>query len=180
MSNGEIISRLNEAIENTDDSAAAGAMREAADALRRADDRAYAARVASFHDTLREESGEDYLTVRAAGFDEGSLGATPDTPAEAVAQMAELKAERNRLFWSSFLSEESGEVSKALNDGESAEAFQDEVVDVMVICFAIADVFGFDIREVFDRVMAENEGKPKSQNGTGKLRAEAREEWRDD
>lgn len=139
----------------------------------------YADRVERFHDAVRADGDEDYLTVVANRFDDDDLPSLPSTSEAVADQLAEMKAERNRLFWAAFLAEETGEVASCLTSGEPPENFEDEVGDVMVLAFAIADVFGFEPGEVFDRVMTENEKKPKRQEGTGKLPDEAREGWRD-
>jgi len=139
----------------------------------------YGRRVRRFHDDLRENGDEDYLTVLADRFEAEDLPVTGDTPVPVADHLAEVYAERNRLFWAAFLAEETGEVASALTSGETAEEFKDEVGDVLVLCFAIADCFDFPMWEVFDRVMDENEDKPKRQEGTGKLPRESRGEWRD-
>lgn len=139
----------------------------------------YADRVERFHDAVRADGDEDYLTVVADRFGSEDLPSMPSTSEAVEDQLAEMKAERNRLFWAAFLAEETGEVASCLTSGEPPENFEDEVGDVMVLAFAIADVFGFDPAGVFDRVMTENEKKPKRQEGTGKLPDEAREGWRD-
>lgn len=137
----------------------------------------YAERVKRFHDEVREAGDEDYLTVLADRLGQDNLPVPPDTPHEAVDYIAEIKAERNRLFWAAFLSEENGEVSSCLTSGDPPEDFREEVADVLVLCHAIADVFGFDMLEAFHEVMDENDEKPKRQEGTGKLPAEARGRW---
>jgi len=151
---------------------------EAIEDIERIDD-PYADRVRAFHDEVRERADHDYLTVVADRFERSDLPVPVDTPYEAEDVLAEMMAERNRLFWSSFLSEESGEVSKCLNDGEPPEHLQKEVADVVVLCFAIADVFGFDMQKEFHGVMDENDQKPMTQSGTGKLPASARDDWRE-
>lgn len=140
----------------------------------------YAERVEAFHGEVRRNGDEDYLTVLADRFDEDDLPLPVDSQRASEEAMAEILAERNRLFWSSFLAEETGEVASCLTSGEPPENFEDEVADVVVLCFAIADCFDFDMADAFGRVMDENEHKPKTQEGTGKLPAEARDEWRGD
>jgi len=138
----------------------------------------YAGRVRAFHGDVREAGDEDYLTVLADRLGREDLPLMPDARIESEEAMSEILAERNRLFWSSFLAEEAGEVASCLTSGEPPENFEDEVADVLVLCHAIADCFEFSMREAFDRVMDENESKPKTQEGTGKLPGEARDEWR--
>jgi len=138
----------------------------------------YADRVRDFHDEVRGTGDEDYLTVLADRLGREDLPLMPDARIESEEAMSEILAERNRLFWSSFLAEETGEVASCLTSGEPPEDFEDEVADVLVLCHAIADCFEFSMRGAFDRVMTDNESKPKTQEGTGKLPSDARDEWR--
>lgn len=138
----------------------------------------YEERVERLHDALRENGNGDFLTVLADRFNPEDLPLPADHHIESAAAMEEVLAERNRLFWSSFLAEESGEVSSCLNDGEPPEDFREEVADVAILCYAIADVFDFDLGTAFHSKMDENDEKPKRPEGTGKLPAEARGNWR--
>lgn len=138
----------------------------------------YTQRVVRFHDALREQGSENYLTVLADAFDGDELPVTADTPPHVENALAEMVAERNRLFWAAFLSEEAGEVASCLTSGEPPENFEEEVADVLILCHAIADCFGFDMLDAFHSKMDENDQKPKRQEGTGKLPGEARDEWR--
>lgn len=138
----------------------------------------YTQRVRRFHDALRERGNENYLTVIADAFGPGDLPVPADTPHEAAALLAEVTAERNRLFWAAFLAEESGEVASCLTSGEPPADFREEVADVLILCHAIADCFEFDMIQAFHEKMDENDEKPKRQEGTGKLPSEARDEWR--
>lgn len=137
----------------------------------------YSSRVKRFHDEVRERGDEDYLTVLAHKLGQDDLPVPPETPPPATDLLAEVMAERNRLFWASFLAEETGEVASVLTSGEPPDNFREEVADVLVLCHAIADCFGFDMLEAFHEVMDKNDQKPKRQEGTGKLPAEARERW---
>lgn len=140
----------------------------------------YQRRIAEFHDTLEAESDSDYLTVFANRFDGEDLPVPADTPHEAESQLAEVIAERNRLFWGSFLGEEVGEVQSALNDGEPPESFRKEVADVVIVAFGIADVFDFSMARAFHEKQDRNEDKPIEQgDGTGKLPNQGREGWRE-
>ena len=139
----------------------------------------YSERVEKFHQRLQEESHEDYLAAHAEDVMECEtpVDVYEDLPEAARHEYARVVAERNRLFWASFLNEEAGEVAKALNDGQPPEDFEEEVADVLIICFAIADVFGFDMLAAFDAKMSQNEQKPARQDGTGKLPPAAHDEW---
>jgi NTP pyrophosphatase (non-canonical NTP hydrolase) len=170
--------KLNRIARLTDDPEIERLAQEGVDGLREEDD-VYTRRVREFHEELRSNSPADYLTVLPQYFDPEDLPTPVETPHEAENILAEVIAERNRLFWSSFLSEECGEVSKCLNDGEPRGNLEKEVADVNVLCHAIADVFEFDLLEVFHDVMDVNDQKPKQQEGTGKLPAEARSQWRE-
>lgn len=130
--------------------------------------------VSRFHDSLRRESDADYLAVIADGVLNSDVSLTND-PLDG--RLAEVIAERNRLFWASFLNEESGEVAGALTSGETPEDFEEEVADVLIVAFGIAEAFGFDPLEAFEAKMEENDTKPKEQNGSGKLPSEARQQW---
>lgn len=134
----------------------------------------YFQRVKRFHDSLREESGADYLSVLAEEALDSDVALTND-PLDG--RLADVTAERNRLFWSSFLNEEAGEVAGALTSGETPEDFEEEVADVLIVAFGIAEAFGFDPLEAFADKMDKNETKPKEQDGSGKLPEEARERW---
>lgn len=140
----------------------------------------YTARVVEFHRKLRESTNDDYLTVIAERFDHDELPVPAETPPEAESMLAEIWAERNRLFWAAFLAEESGEVASCLTDGEDPEDFHEEVADVLILCHAIADCFEFDLMRSFQQKMDENDRKPMVQGGTGKLPDDARDEWRGD
>lgn len=118
----------------------------------------YMERVEAFHEALREESDADYLDV-----DGGHI-----------------RAERNRLFWASFLGEEVGEVQSALTSGETPDDFEEEVADVLIVAFGIAEAFGFNPLEAFEQKMDKNDRKPKQQDGTGKLPDSARARWDDE
>lgn len=139
----------------------------------------YFERVEGFHRAVREESSADYLSVRTDLVLEGGtpLDQFREVPDEARRQYARVVAERNRLFWATFLNEEAGEVADALSSGQPPDDFKYEVVDVMVVCLAIFECFGWDPLEAFHEVMNENDKKPKRQEGTGKLPAEARDAW---
>lgn len=139
----------------------------------------YFERVKRFHEEVRKQSTADYLSVRSNDvLNAGTpLDDYHEIPDEARLQYARVVAERNRLFWATFLNEEAGEVADILSSGGLPEEFEREVVDVLVVCHAIADCFGFNPLEVFGEVMEENEKKPKRQEGTGKLPAEARDRW---
>lgn len=138
----------------------------------------YQGRVEAFHDEITEHGDADYLTVLPSKFEADDLPLPVDANVESERAMEEVMAERNRLFWAAFLAEETGEVAKSIISGETPDEFVDEVADVVIICFAMADSYGFDMGEAFDRVMTENEKKPKRQEGTGKLPNKSRREWR--
>lgn len=139
----------------------------------------YFSRVRHFHRAVREETDADYLSVTPdlvleSGTPLDGYAEVPGAAREAYAQMV---AERNRLFWATFLSEETGEVADILSSGLPPEDFFEELADVIVVCLAIFECFGRDPLEAFNRVMNENDDKPKRQEGTGKLPAEARDRW---
>jgi NTP pyrophosphatase (non-canonical NTP hydrolase) len=180
MNRNDTVERLERAREAADDPVVEKLIADSIDDIGAASSAPdpYRRRVERFHDDLRENGDEDYLTVLADRFEAEDLPVTGDTPVPVADHLAEVYAERNRLFWAAFLAEETGEVASALTSGETAEEFKDEVGDVLVLCFAIADCFDFPMLEVFDRVMDDNEDKPKRQEGTGKLPRESRGEWR--
>jgi NTP pyrophosphatase (non-canonical NTP hydrolase) len=174
-----IKSQLRGVIEESDSDEVATLAQEALSATDEVSD-PYTLRVERFHRAVREHGDADYLTVLAEAFDEDDLP-VPDTASAGVEDMmAEVIAERNRLFWAAFLSEETGEVASCLTSGEQPSDFEEEVADVLILTHAIADVFGFDMMAAFHRKMDENDRKPKRQEGTGKLPTEAREQWRGD
>jgi NTP pyrophosphatase (non-canonical NTP hydrolase) len=137
--------------------------------------RSIADRVDSFHRAIESETDIDYHTTRASHYHRGNL------PCDDSA-VAEVLAERNRLFWAAFLNEESGEVASALVSGETPDDFEEEVADVVIVAYGIADAFGFDLEEAVHEKMDENMEKPKSADneGTGKLTADGRGEWREE
>jgi NTP pyrophosphatase (non-canonical NTP hydrolase) len=169
--------RLESIVQTTDDEEVRRLARGALGGAGRLAVDPYAGRVERFHDRLRDEGDEDYLTALAGAFDRGDLPTTADTPPVVESALAEATAERNRLFWAAFLAEEAGEVASCLTSGEPPEDFEEEVADVLILCFAIADCFEFDMLEAFNEKMSENEAKPKNQDGTGKLPSGARDQW---
>jgi len=176
MHENTAVSLAESIVNNSDDPEVSAIASSLASALRKHE--WYEDRVREFHDAVREHGDADYLTTMADRFEHGDLPLPEDSRIECDEAMKEVMAERNRLFWAAFLAEETGEVASCLTSGEPPENFEDEVADVVVLCFAIADVFEFPMGEAFGRVMDDNEDKPKRQEGTGKLPSGARDGWR--
>ena len=67
-----------------------------------------------------------------------------------------------------FISSEFEELKEATANKNRVEIMH-ELADLLAVCYGMAAEFGFDINEVFNRVVASNMTKDKPLDGIGKL-----------